>query len=199
MSLELKPLSSSSVLSDEEVLARSIKQPSLFKILVERYEAAFVRKVKRILGEREEVQDVVVETFTKIYFHTSQFKSQPGASFSSWAYRILLNTTFSYYKKLKLGGRKSFAFSEFEPRTLPEPAVEFEDSATLRDWVASLLVRLPTSLARILRLYFLEDYSQMEIALNEGLSLAAVKTRIHRAKEEFRRLEFASGQYESRN
>ena|SRR3989344_2691390 len=194
MKFEAKPLSST--LSDEDVLTQSLGQPSMYRILVERYEAAFLRKARRILGHREEAKDVVVETFTKIYFNAKRFRPEPGANFRSWAYKILLNTSFSYYKKLGLGDRKLFAFSELQPNSFAEPRVEFEEQATTRDRVISTLARLPVALGRILRLYFIEDRSQAEIARQEGLSLVAVKTRIHRAKKEFRKLELFSNSHE---
>src|SRR3989344_8098421 len=88
-------------LPDAEVLVLSRQTPSLFRILMERYEAAFRRKARSIVGEREEVQDIVVETFTKIYLKSGQYRSQPGASFKSWAYKILVNTALTYYRRLK--------------------------------------------------------------------------------------------------
>ena len=91
-------------LKDEEILALSIKRPELFSKLVDKYQDAFLRKAKRVLGDRSEVEDVVQETFTKIYLYSSKFQTQEGASFSSWAYKILMNTTFTQYQKLKKRG-----------------------------------------------------------------------------------------------
>src|SRR3989338_5353686 len=91
-------------LADEEILAASRAKPYLFEILVDRYQEAFLRKASRILGYRPEVEDVVQETFTKIYVYSGNFAKQEGASFSSWAYKILMNTTFTHYQKLKRKG-----------------------------------------------------------------------------------------------
>src|SRR5437867_814349 len=67
--------------SDEEILARSVRNPSIFAALVDRYEAAFLRKARHIIGNREEVIDIVQDTFTKIYLNANKFKVQEGASF----------------------------------------------------------------------------------------------------------------------
>ena len=87
--------------SDEELLARSERHPSLFAAIVERYQAAFLRKASQVVGDQEEARDVVQETFVKIYRYAGRFEKQEGASFSSWAYKILMNTSFTHYQKRK--------------------------------------------------------------------------------------------------
>lgn len=172
-------------LSDEEVLALALKTPPVFRIILDRYEAAFLRKAKDIVGAREEVEDIVVETFTKIYLKAGQFKKVPGASFKSWAYKILLNTSFSYYRRLKT--RRAFTCQNPEFNwDLVSDTGDLRAKADLRDLVASVLVRLPKNLSRPLKLYFLAGWSHDEIAQSEGLTRGAVKTRIHRAKKLFK-------------
>jgi DNA-directed RNA polymerase specialized sigma24 family protein len=51
--------------------------------------------------------------------------------------------------------------------------------------VLATLAKLPDAFARVLRLQFLEGKSQEEIAQAEGTSVAAIKTRVHRAKKAF--------------
>jgi RNA polymerase sigma-70 factor (ECF subfamily) len=174
-------------LADEVVLERSLKHPSLFKLLVDRYQDAFLRKAEGVVRSREEAEDIVQETFTKIYFNARRFKPVPGASFKSWGYKILMNTTFTHYQKLK---KKGATHVELDPEfyeTLPDPA-DYSHEETMRDYVASFLSRMPSQLARPLRLHFIDEYSQKEIADMEGSTVSAVKTKIYRAKREFERL-----------
>lgn len=171
--------------SDEEILTLSRSSPELFRVLIARYETAFLRKAKSILGNREEVQDVVVETFTKIYLKGAQFKPQPGASFRSWAYKILTNTALTYYQKLKRHEGRTTTEVDFgfvAGRTTLEPQLDWRDN------FAAVLTRLPAQFARILKLSFMEEKTHQEIAELEGLSSAAVKTRLHRAKKAFRKI-----------
>jgi RNA polymerase sigma-70 factor, ECF subfamily len=170
-------------LTDEEVLVLSIKTPSYFRVIMNRYEAAFFRKARAILGPREEVADAVVETFSKIYLKADRFRPQPGASFKSWAYKILVNTTFTYYRRLQSAALAVSLDDTFWMGIGYEPM----EKESLRDLVLTTLARLPEALARILRMQFLEDRPQKEIARREGISLAAAKTRIHRAKKEFKK------------
>ncbi len=174
-------------LRDEEVLERSIATPSLFAVLVERYQDAFLRKAESVVRSREEAEDIVQETFTKIYFNANRFKTVEGASFKSWGYKILMNTTFTHYQKLK---KKGGAMIELDPEfyeTLPDPA-NYSHEETMRDYVASFLSRMPMQLARPLSLHFIDEYSQKEIAEMEGTTVSAIKTKIYRAKREFQRL-----------
>ena len=173
-------------LTDEEILAQTIKDPRQFRSIIDRYESAFLRKARTILGQREEVKDAVVETFTKIYFNASRFKTIPGASFRSWAYRILINTAINYYHKLKLRNGDLIGDAFDQSLLMDERAKRLFDQLEWRDYIISYFHRVPAAAAKILRLFFLEDQSQLEIAAVLGISVAAVKTRLHRAKKEFK-------------
>ena len=173
-------------LTDEEILAQTIKDPRQFRSIIDRYESAFLRKARTILGRREEVKDVVVETFTKIYFNASRFKTIPGASFRSWAYRILINTAISYYHKLKLRDGDLTAAAFDQSLLVDERTKHLFEQSEWRDYIISYFHRVPATAAKILKLFFLEDQSQLEIAAALGISVAAVKPRLHGAKKEFR-------------
>lgn len=173
--------------SDEELLALSLTEPSYFAALVDKYEDAFLRKAERILGEREAAEDAVQEAFTKIYLYANRFKKQEGASFSSWAYRIVINTALTKYQKRK---RDRGITVELDPEiyeSLPD-GVDTKGERELRDEIASVLVRMPAPLARALTSHFLEDKPHEVAAKEAGLTEGAVKTRVHRAKKEFRRV-----------
>ncbi|PIR44436.1 MAG: hypothetical protein COV10_04840 [Candidatus Vogelbacteria bacterium CG10_big_fil_rev_8_21_14_0_10_51_16] len=175
--------------SDEELLALVASRPSLFALLVERYEDAFRRKVRGIIGNREEVEDVLQEAFTRIYLGSPRFTPQPGATASSWMYRILVNTTFTQYQKLKRRGATQIALDEEILEILPQVREDAEERLARHEYIISILVRMPAALAKVLRLHFLEDKSQQEVAGELGISAAAVKAKVHRAKREFQKVE----------
>ena len=175
-------------LRDEEVLSRSLSRPELFGIIVDKYQNAFLRKARRILGDREEVHDAVQETFTKIYLYGSKFETQEGAQFSSWAYKILMNTTFTYYQKLKKRGEVQANVDEEILALAPDHSHRQSEKDNYKDLVASVLSRMPEPLARVLSLHFVDDKSQEVVAQELGVSVSAVKTRVHRAKKEFKKI-----------
>jgi RNA polymerase sigma factor, sigma-70 family len=174
--------------SDEEVLWASFKYPYLFELLVERYEAAFLRKAKHIIHDDEAARDIVQDTFVKIYLYGKRFKPVDGAKFSSWAYKVLMNVCFNWYKKIK---REKDFFAVLDDDL--EAALPADDSSAIeekldRDYLESMFARLPETFARILRLYVTTGKDYKEIAAQEGTSEGAVKTRMHRAREEMRKI-----------
>jgi RNA polymerase sigma-70 factor (ECF subfamily) len=175
------------LLSDEALLARSIESPRIFEVLLDRYQDAFLRRAESVLHSREDAEDVVQETFTKIYFNASRYRPVEGATFRSWAYRILMNTIFTRYEKVKRRGEGECTIDPEVYESFGDPADRAHEEV-MRDYVASFLARMPSSLARPLSLHFIEEYSQKEIAVMEGTSVSAVKTKIYRAKREFRRI-----------
>lgn len=173
-------------LSDEEVLIRSQAQPWLFRVLVDRYEAAFIRKARSIIFNPLDAEEVVQDTFTRIYVNADKFAPQEGAKFSSWAYRILMNTAFTRYQKLiKEGQRFQNIDPEFE-QFIGEQANHsgFEER---RDGIDRVLERLPGHFAYVLRLHYLERWSHADIAEETKENVGTVKARIHRAKAAFRK------------
>lgn len=181
--------------SDERVLMTSKSQPWLYMVLVERYQEAFLRKVHRIIYDERDAEEVVQDTFTKMYVHADKFKPQEGASFSSWAYRILMNTAYTRYQKLvKEGQRFSALDPEFEQFVSEQSSTEITDGR--RDGVERVLERLPQHFAYVLRLHYLERWPQEDIAKETGETTGTIKARIHRAKEAFRK-EAKDGEVES--
>lgn len=175
---------------DEEVLSLSLRFPSVFEILIKRYETQFLRAAYKVVRHKEEAEDVVQATFTKIYFKAGSFKKMEGATFKSWAYKILLNTALNHYKKMK----KNFERFEYLTATSENYTAEensaraMELKADLKNAVADVILKLPQNLASALKKFYLEDKTHRKIADEEGVSVNAVKLRIFRAKKNFRKI-----------
>ncbi|MBX4215604.1 RNA polymerase sigma factor [Candidatus Parcubacteria bacterium] len=174
---------------DDEVLALCVSSPAVFSILYDRYHDEFVRKAKKIVGE-EYAEDLVQEAFVKIYMNAARFKKQEGASFKSWGYRILMNACFTYYKKQKRDREATMPLDEELAELLPNFRTNVDKEFT-GDYVLSILSRMPSLLANVLKAYFIEGKPQKEIAEAEGVSVGVVKTRVHRAKKEFKKVAFS--------
>lgn len=180
------------VYSDEELLLMASEKPAFFALLVRKYEEAFVRKAMSIVNDKKEAEDIVQDAFLKIYIHSEKFRPVEGATFKSWAYRILINTSFTHYQKLK---KKRNIQIDLDPE-MYEVLVDDRDEVGRREvnnlaW--NLLSKLPEQLSRPLRLFFIEEYSQKEIADMEGTSVAAIKTRIYRGKNALQEVALKQG------
>lgn len=168
--------------SDEEVLKAAQALPDAFAILLERYEAAFMRRAQHILYSKEDAEEVVQDTFTRIYLYAGRYESVEGARFSSWAYTILTRQCYTRYQQLK---KERGRMLSLEPETferLPETE-NFLNELSVKNEVLKALSRVPESFARVLRLQFLEGKTHEEIAAIEGSSVPAIKTRVFRAKK----------------
>ena len=171
---------------DEKILMESQSSPWLFSILVERYQEPFLRKTKTIIHNPLDAEEVVQDVFTKIYVYANKYESQSGAKFSSWAYRILLNTAFTRYQKMVKDGQR---FSHIDPEYEQWFGEEKEHSgfAEKRDGIDRILNRLPGHFALVLRLHYLEHWSHQDIADQTGENAGTIKARIHRAKAAFKK------------
>lgn len=170
---------------DEEILLASLKKPALFKVLVDRYEEAFLRKATDILKSREEAEDIVQETFVKIYLNGRKFRKVEGIEFKSWAYKILVNTAISRYRKV---GKKWQAESNdhLDLELASERNLSTEDivlESETKSVAANLISLLPKPLAHLVSLYYIEDKSYKDIAKEESITIPALKMKLFRAKK----------------
>ena len=175
-----------SELSDEDILLRARAHPWLFSIILDRYQDAFLRKAMGIIHIKEDAEEIVQDTFTKIYLHADKFSPVDGAKFSSWAYRILMNTAFTaYQKRMKQGARFQNIDPEFEQFVADKSGGVAVTE--VQDGVERILARLPGHFATVLRLHYIERWSHQDIADETGEAVGTVKARIHRAKAAFRK------------
>lgn len=184
------PLLDPKIYKDEEVLAKSLRNPLLFGVLVDKYQDAFIRAAYKVVNHRQEAEDIVQETFTKIYSNASRFEKREGSSFKSWAYKILLNTSFVHYRKIKRM-RESIIYvdaSFYDFVSDNTTAKDYELATETKVMVAEIMNNMPQHLKRILKMYYLEDKSQKSIADQEKVSVATVKMRLFRAKKYFKKI-----------
>lgn len=175
-----------SELSDEDILLRARAYPWLFSFILDRYQDAFLRKAMGIIHNKEDAEEIVQDTFTKIYLHADKFSPLEGAKFSSWAYRILMNTAFTaYQKRMKQGARFQNIDPEFEQFVADKSGGVA--ATEVHDGVERILARLPGHFASVLRLHYIERWSHQDIATETGEAVGTIKARIHRAKAALRK------------
>ena len=183
-----------SALADEEILTRSIEKPELFNEIVLRYKKPFRSASRRILGI-EDAEDAVQEAFVRIYMNASKYTKKEGVKFSSWAYSILVRVCYTIYSKNK----KRMTFS-LDPEVIGEiedfNVKELREFGLDKDYLLSLISKLPVMLKRTLELYVFDHKTEKEIAKLEGVSHGVVRTRISRAKDKLKELSMVYSKYE---
>lgn len=181
-------------LPDEEILRKSLENPSFFSLLVEKYQVPFLRKAQGIVHSKEAAEDIVQETFTKMYLHANKFKKQEGIEFKSWAWRILVNTSLTHYRKLK----KTFGDVSYLDEILakdPEgeedlglPMENALDKDDRLDLIKEAIEMLPMESAELVKAHYIEDRPYDEIAKKHGISIGALKMKLFRARKVLKEL-----------
>jgi len=167
--------------TDEQILAASIKNPENFSEIVARYQGAFMAVAMNVLHNRPEAEDVLQETFTKIYLNAAKFKKQEGASFKSWAYRIAFNTAITHYRKLKRKYERETVLTNEHYENLPDD-IYHSDITDAKITAVKLLNTLPKDLRRLVEKFYFEDKSYETIAQEENIPLSMLKMRLFRAR-----------------
>lgn len=158
-------------------------------ILFNLYADRIYRLALGILGEPASAEDVVQDTFLAVINHRFQFEGR--SRLSTWLYRIATNASLSLLRK-----RRGQALPEEDPTyddevsyALPREFIEWRWTpdqllmdAELRRELDEAVQALPESLRVVFLLRDVEELSTEETAETLGLSVGAVKVRLHRAR-----------------
>lgn len=168
---------------DEAILTASLRNPNLFGVLVDRYQDAFMRSAQRVVKTREDAEDIVQEAFTKIYKNAKKFKKQEGIEFKSWAYKVLVNTSYTFYQKLKKKQAVSMEFFETYKYDIMDEKGNIKGDLETKEIINKVLLELPDELKRIVEMHYLKDLSYETISKQEKISIPAIKMRLFRGRK----------------
>ncbi|MGY8767157.1 MAG: sigma-70 family RNA polymerase sigma factor [Pirellulales bacterium] len=178
----------------ETQLVRSLKagNPVAFEQLVREYSGRLLVVAIRFLGQEQDAQDAFLSAFKSIE------KFEGNSKLSTWLHRIVVNASLM---KLRTRKRKPLRpiedilpqFSDSGGRTAPEPlwSVTYDTAVQdreTRDLVRQSISELPDSYRTVLLLRDIEQISTEETAQQMGISIGAVKTRLHSARQALKTL-----------
>jgi len=171
--------------TDEELVRKSKEgDERAFGELIYSYESKVYSLALKMVRNPEDAEDVLQDTFLRAYRGIKSF--QGASTFSTWIYRITANSALMRLRKKQL------------PTVSIEDADERETPVNIVDWtpgpVEQLLNRelqqvmdeaidaLPPEFRQVFVLRDIEEMSNAEVAAILDLSVAAVKSRLHRAR-----------------
>jgi RNA polymerase sigma-70 factor, ECF subfamily len=159
---------------DEALLERArAGDLDAFAELVHRYERRVRSVLARLLDDERDVEESAQDVFVRAWRNLSTFRGD--AALFTWLYRIAVN------EALMRRRRKHVAVAE-----LDESMVGTAEPDVGEDWLLARVRALPDELRLPLVLRDLAGLSNQEVADVLELSLAAAKSRIHRARMQIR-------------
>jgi RNA polymerase sigma-70 factor (ECF subfamily) len=142
------------------------------------------------VADRQQAEDLTQDTFVKAYRALARLPAD--ANERAWLYRIATNTALDWLRRRRLISW----FPLFERDNHPAVQTSFAEASLEGVAVQRTLKKLPARYCVPLVLFACQGFSTQEIAQILHISQGAVKTRLFRAREKFRRL-YTPGEDES--
>ncbi|HXJ40703.1 MAG TPA: sigma-70 family RNA polymerase sigma factor [Bryobacteraceae bacterium] len=175
--------------SQEGALVRRAQSgdEAAFREIVEHYQSKVFSIIHGIVRQRNDVEDIAQQVFTKVYFSIGNFDFR--SSLITWIYKITVNECFDYLRKKKV--RKlvyESDLSEDEARRVEnsEPSVRqvgADVNLARRDYIFKLLTKVSDEERNLLMLKEVEGHSVEELAEMTGMNENTIKVKLFRARQ----------------
>jgi RNA polymerase sigma-70 factor, ECF subfamily len=182
-------------MSDEWLVsAAKDGKANAFVELRDRHSRKILRTTYRITRNWEHAEDALPDSFLKAFIHLKNLEGR--SSFSSWVTRIAINTSLMIMRKkranrelsIDAGDNDCESHDSWEPHDLGEDPERRYARHERAELVRGAIRRLRPSLRTVVELQQAQAYSSHQIADSLGISLAAVKSRLARARLSMRTL-----------
>ena len=173
-------------LSDEKLVEKSLAgAETAFELLVQRYYKRIISIIYQIIGNIQDAEDIAQEVFIKVYRNLNSFNRK--AEFSTWLYRIAVNTTYNCLKK-----QKRHLPLDYIQRSdvLKKDSREELESKERQDLIRKAIERLPFKFRSTIVLKEIEGLSYKDIAKTLGCRIGTVESRLFRAREMLKKILF---------
>lgn len=169
----------------DDAIVRQVRagDAEAYALLVDRYHDHFARLARHLVGNPQDAEEVLQDTFVRAYRALDRY--DPRERFGAWLLRILVNRARTVTardrnrERLLAEGMAEFA----------EPAVAHpEERDALRDEVARALAQLPAEQREAFLLHHVEGLSYEEMMTATGMGLSALKMRVKRSCDRLREL-----------
>ncbi|GAC1414118.1 MAG: sigma-70 family RNA polymerase sigma factor [Candidatus Velthaea sp.] len=156
-----------------------------FNDLVNSYEGTVHRILSQLNVSMGDVEDLTQEVFLRIYRNLHRFRGQ--SSFYTWLYRITVNVFFDHNKKRK---RADVRLTRLQnalvdaSNAVPDGGDPFRATydAITSETFSHAIAALPEPFRDVVAMREVDDLSYEEIALQTGISIGTVRSRLSRAR-----------------
>jgi RNA polymerase sigma-70 factor (ECF subfamily) len=153
-----------------------------FQELIDRYKDLVFAVIARTVQDRTRAEDLAQEVFLRIHRGLPYFRGE--ARLSTWVYRIVANVCLQEHPRppsLSLDEEQTGA------RAASASDRQFAD-LELRDRLEKAIARLPPHYRLVIAAHYLDGVQYEDLADALQLPLGTIKTQLHRAKQQLRRI-----------
>ncbi len=177
--------------SDEDLMMDCKKgDMSAFELLVRRYQDAIINYIHFTISDYHRAEDLAQETFLRVFKNVNRY--EPKASFKSWLYTIATNLCRNeirnrsrrktYYLEDLVEENEDVYHSEYMVDTRLQPDILYEKKER-QQIIKKAIKLLPENQSVALTLVTYQELSYEEISEILDCSVGAVKSLIHRARQ----------------
>ncbi len=155
-----------------------------FDTLARRHKDSVYRQMIRVCGNREDAEDVLIEALLKAYRHLDQLRE--SAAFRAWLAQIAKRVCWQLKERESLLPLLQLSTLEDEGREVPghEPPPDVQlAQQKMKQLLNQAMDALPALYRPVYELCDVEDLRGDEVARRLGISRAAMKSRLHRARD----------------
>jgi len=179
--------------STDEVLVAAAKSGDYqaFVELWTRHTTRVFKTTYRITGNREDAEDAMQDVWMKAHLHLAAFNGR--AQFTTWLTRIAINTSLMILRKKRVRPESPMDTGDDDTRQYREIADQTKNAEELytgKERVERLrraICRLQPILRNVVEIHQFENCSVKEVAELAGISVAATKSRLLRARRILRK------------
>jgi RNA polymerase sigma-70 factor (ECF subfamily) len=178
----------------EELLVSAAKSGDAvaFVELSKRHSNKILRRAYRIVKNWQDAEDVLQEALMRAFLHMKEFEER--SSFSSWLTRIAINSALMSLRKKRGYIETSMEVITddhgFQYRWEPKDPAESPESHCSRrereELLEGAIQQLPPRLRQVVQMKIIDGRSGEEVSQTLGISVAAAKSRLARAKTALR-------------
>lgn len=150
---------------------------------IEKHKGVIFKISKMYMDDFEDQKDLFQEITFQVWKAYSSFEGR--SKFSTWLYRIALNTAIVFLKSEK---RRSFVKSDEQVENYKTILDDYNEEEEYKLKQMYDAIHQLNSIDKALIFYYLENYSGKEIAENMGISEGNARVKLNRAKEKLREL-----------
>lgn len=174
-------------IADEELLkllTTPEMQEAAFSFLVDRYSPQLYAVIRRMVYRHEETDDVLQDTFVKVWRHIGTFKGE--SKLSTWLYSIATNEALSHLRKEKKMRRLPLTTEEYDLTQILMSDPYF-DGDLAEAQLFKAIDQLPEKQKLTFELRYFQDLPYKEISEITGTSEGALKANYHHAVKKIKK------------